>query len=399
MYKFTLLFLSIITLCFASCKPVEPEETLILSVASISASALNNSYEVNVTTTAKDFTVTSDSAWCIVTPDISKMTFSIVLAANNINTIRKTKVKVTAGTKSALVSITQAAGVFVPVVLTPTKRDSLALLSLNTGTTKWNTAQSLNTWAGVKVELVLGYRRVTELNIPATNVITGAISDSIKNLTQLIYLDISGNNLSGTIPTLSGLNNLIVLDMKNNKLSGNVPALPVSLAYLSLGQNNLSGTLPIQIKDLTLLMILDLGLNDLTGTVPAEWSSLFKIKYFYLYGNKLSGTIPIFLSSFVKMEALALDYNQLTGSIPTGIGSLTTLQKLTLQQNKLTGVVPADLLSNPNWSTWSSTVLPQQDGITLSGAPAGAKAFKIGNEKETIPVYNLPDKRLFNKLQ
>jgi hypothetical protein len=120
------------------------------------------------------------------------------------------------------------------------------------------------------------------------------------------------------------------------------------------------------------------------------------LKYFYLYGNVLTGSIPTYIATYSKLEALALDYNQLTGSIPTGIGSLTTLQKLTLQQNKLTGAIPADLLGNANWATWSATVTPQQNGVTLSGPPAGIKAS--GNINKLISkkqIYPLPDKKQF----
>jgi hypothetical protein len=388
------LFLTLIGISLNSCKQPEPEETLPVSVASISASAGKNTYEVSVTTTAADFTVIADSSWCTITTNVANKSFSISIAANNNNVIRKTKISVTTTKKTATISLTQAAGVYTPIVLTPTQRDSIALVKLNTGSTKWDITKAFNTWAGVKVELIDGYWRVVELDIHSLNYTTGTITDSIKNLTELQYLDMSGSNLGGAIPSMTTLSKLIVLDLKNNLLSGSIPTLPNSLSYLSLGQNKLSGTLPVSMKYMSNLMILDLGLNDLTGEIPADWSILTKLKYFYLYGNVLSGSIPNFISSFGKLEALALDYNQLTGSIPSGIGSITTLQKLTLQQNKLTGTIPADLRNNANWATWNATVTPQQNGITLSGAPAGVKSLS-NNYKQTskIQVYLLPNKK------
>jgi Leucine-rich repeat (LRR) protein len=325
------------------------------------------------------------------------MSFSVVVDANNHNAIRNGIIMVTAGTKTVFIPVTQAAGVEVIPIITATMRDSLALIALNTGTTKWVTTESMDKWNGVRLELIAGFRRVTELSIPDASIISGTISDSIMNLTELVYLDLSGNSLTGTIPSLSKLSGLIVLDMKNNKLTGSFPALPASLAYLSLGQNLLSNTLPTHVKDLTSLVVFDLGLNDFTGEIPAEWSSLIKVKYFYLYGNQLSGSIPAYISTFSKMEALALDYNQLTGSIPEGIGSISALQKLTLQQNKLTGTVPADLLNNANWAVWSETVLPQQNGEMLN---TGKKSATISLDQGLISknntksvIYPLPDKR------
>lgn len=398
MNKNILLFFSILLVAFfVGCKPPEPVETLTLSVASISASATHNIYEVKVTTTVADFTVSSDSAWCTVTPNVANKTISIDISVNNVNKNRKAKVTVTAGALTAQVSVTQAAGIFIPIVLTPTQRDSIALINLNTGISKWSKTQTFDTWAGIKVETVDGYRRVIELNLPGTTYITGAISDSIKNLTALQYLDLSGNYLTGSLPVLSSLSKLVVLDLNNNKLTGTISTMPTSLAYLSLGQNNFSGTLPLQLKDLTLLMILDLGLNDLSGSIPAEWSTLTKVKYFYLYGNQLTDIIPSYISTFSNLIALALDYNQLTGSIPTGIGSISSLLKLTLQQNKLTGTVPTDLINNVNWAGWSATVLTQQNGVTLSGAPAAIKQKNNISNITKTNVYLLPDKRSFYK--
>lgn len=374
---YILITLVITALLTQSCKTPEPEVILTLSVASIGATADLNSYEVKVTTTAPQFTATSDADWCKVTTDVAQKNISISITKNTVSESRKAKVTVTAGTKTATVSVTQAAGVYVPPVYTPTNRDSVALINLNNGTTKWNTAQPFNTWTGVKVEMVNGFRRVTELNLPNTNYVTGAVSDSIKNLTEAMYIDLSTCNLTGSLPALSSLSKLIVLDCKNNKLTGSIPTLPASLSYLSLGQNNFSGSLPVQLKDLTNLIVFDLGLNDFTGAVPVEWSVLTKIKYFYMYGNQLSGSMPSFLATYSKLEALAMDYNQLTGSIPLGIGLIVSLNQLTLQQNKLSGTIPSDLLNNTHWATWSATVIPQQNGVSLSATKSQNQTVKI----------------------
>jgi Leucine-rich repeat (LRR) protein len=397
-HKYISLILVLLPFLWFGCDPkTTKEDILTVSVASISASANSNTYEVKVTTSVKEFEVSSNSVWCTTVSNVANSSFSVSLTANNLDLIRSAIITVTAGTKTVTISVTQEAGEVIVIVITPTMRDSIALIALNTGATKWNTAEPMDKWTGVKLEVISGYRRVTELSVPDNTIITGAISDSIRNLTELVYLDFSGNNLTGSVPDLSGLVKLVVLELKNNKLTGGIPLLPVSLAYLSLGQNTLSGNLPVQINSLTALMVFDLGLNDFTGTIPAEWVNLTKVKYFYLYGNQLSGEIPTYISTFSKMEALALDFNQLSGSIPSGIGLINSLQKLTLQQNKLSGNVPADILNNANWPDWSATVVPQQNGEMLGTGKKATSELKknicISESRDAMKAYPLPDKR------
>lgn len=370
------------------CKPDEPEVALNISVSSINASADQNTYQVNVTTTAQTYSVTSDATWCIPTYDSKIKRFSVKVEKNEQFEVRKAILTIVAATKTVYLNITQAAGV--PPVYTSTKRDSLALIALNNGAVKWDKTVPMDKWKGIKVQKIDGHRRVIELNIPGANIISGSISDSLPNLTALMYLDVAENQLTGTIPTLSDLDKLILIDLKNNKLTGSIPLLPTSLVYVSLGQNNLSGTLPEQIKDLPNLSILDLGLNNLSGEIPAAWNSLSKITYFYLYGNQLTNSIPAFISSYAMLEALALDYNMLTGEIPAGLGNIASLKKLTLHQNLLSGTIPTDLLNNPHWEVWKDFVEPQQNNVVLN-----AKRFKLLNKN--ISVHNLPDKSKFYK--
>lgn len=392
-YKLKYIFFILTVFIFVGCKPDEVEDTLALSIASISASDNDADYNVQVTTTAREFSATSDSEWCIVTLQPTTSSVKISVLKNRISTSRKARITITAGKKTAIVTVNQGASVY-----TTTNRDSVALLALNNGLLKWNALHNMETWEGVKVDFINGVRRVIELNIPQKAYLTGTVSDSIKNLTELRYIDLSGLNITGTLPALSSLSNLLVLDLKNNKLTGTISSLPTSLVYLSLGQNNFNGILPSQIKDLTKLVVLDLGLNNITGEIPTEWSSLVNLKYFYLYGNVLSGSIPTFIALFPKLEALALDYNQLTGTIPVGLGNMANLSKLTLQQNKLTGEVPADLVNNTNWITWSETVINQQNGVVLSHSVTGNRILQQKTKtNRNITVYTLPDKNVFCK--
>ena len=109
----------------------------------------------------------------------------------------------------------------------------------------WNGLTAPCDWYGV---LCTG-GHVTELQLRKNN-LTGTLSRSIINLTELTDLELDGNRLSGNIPALPGaLQSLIV---EGNQLSGRIPALPASLRSLIVGDNQLSGEVPISITSTTI---------------------------------------------------------------------------------------------------------------------------------------------------
>nr|XP_043619150.1 receptor-like protein 7 [Erigeron canadensis] len=82
----------------------------------------------------------------------------------------------------------------------------------------------------------------------SSNKFEGNISESIKDLIGLRFLNLSNNQLSGAIPPFIGkLTNLESLDLSINKLSGMIPQELVQLNFLQVfdvSYNNLSGRIP-----------------------------------------------------------------------------------------------------------------------------------------------------------
>jgi RHS repeat-associated protein len=94
-------------------------------------------------------------------------------------------------------------------------------------------------------------------------------------LTNLGNFVVSNNNLTGSIPPLSGLTNLTEFNSGNNQLTGSIPSLDglTSLKRFIVTSNQLTGIIPLLIN-LTSLENIGLQDNQLTGPVPASPSSL-----------------------------------------------------------------------------------------------------------------------------
>ncbi|XP_074338719.1 MDIS1-interacting receptor like kinase 2-like isoform X3 [Apium graveolens] len=113
-------------------------------------------------------------------------------------------------------------------------------------------------------------------------------------LSELNYLSLSGNSLSGELPYQIGLlSKLTYLSLWGNNLSGKLPyqiGLLLKLMYLSLSGNNVGGKLTCQIGMLSELNYLSLWGNNLSGELPYQIGMLSKLNYLSLRGNSLSGT-------------------------------------------------------------------------------------------------------------
>ncbi|KAH6791269.1 NSP-interacting kinase 1 [Perilla frutescens var. frutescens] len=126
---------------------------------------------------------------------------------------------------------------------------------------------------------------VIGLGSPSQN-LSGSLSPSIGNLTNLQIILLQNNNISGQIPAeLGRLLKLETLDLSNNLFTGSVPPSLghlTSLQYMRLNNNSLSGEIPMSLTNMTRLSLLDLSYNNLSGPVPR-----FPSKTFNVIGNPL----------------------------------------------------------------------------------------------------------------
>ncbi|XP_065626611.1 receptor-like protein EIX2 [Quercus suber] len=87
---------------------------------------------------------------------------------------------------------------------------------------------------------------------------------------------------------------------------------------IDLSSNNLSGSIPSEISILSELCFLNLSRNQLIGKIPEKIEIMKKLESIDLSQIHLSGEIPLSLSSLTFLSHLNLSYNNLSGKIPLG---------------------------------------------------------------------------------
>ncbi|XVF83977.1 hypothetical protein PTKIN_Ptkin16aG0537800 [Pterospermum kingtungense] len=181
----------------------------------------------------------------------------------------------------------------------------------------------------------------------ASTHLSGAIPNSLGNLTMLIQLYLNSNNLQGEIPpSLGKCKNLIALDLSFNNLSGPIPSEIARLSSLSIGlglaSNRLTGVLPLEVGNLRNLGILHVSQNMLYGVIPNDLGNCIMLEMLLMSGNFFYGSIPSSLSSLRRLTNLDISKNNLTGKIPEFLVTFGSLHHLNLSYNNFEGLVPDD---------------------------------------------------------
>ena len=217
--------------------------------------------------------------------------------------------------------------------------------------------------------------RVDRIQIGYQN-LQGTLPPELRNLTQLTRFEVMSNNLTGSLPSLSGLSSLQVLLLHTNNFSSIPPDFftgMTSLTSVSLDTNPFeSWEIPESLKDATSLKefsandanvagkipeffnndvfpgleSLHLAFNYLEGELPLNFSGS-TIRSLWLNGQKsnsrLNGTLSI-LQNMTSLTEIWLHGNSLTGPLPD-LSGMISLEDLSLRDNSLTGVVPPSLVN------------------------------------------------------
>ncbi|KAL0897596.1 hypothetical protein Bca101_081557 [Brassica carinata] len=167
------------------------------------------------------------------------------------------------------------------------------------------------------------------------------------------YLVGSNNKFTGQIPSfICDMRSLITLDLSSNNLNGSIlhcmGNLKSTLSFLNLRQNRLTGSLPN--NTFASLRSLDVGHNRLTGKLPRSLIRFSALEVLNVESNRISDTFPVWLSSLKHLQVLVLRSNEFHG--PIHQASFPTLRIIDISDNQFNGTFPSNYFVN--WSAMSS---------------------------------------------
>ncbi|KAM0917444.1 hypothetical protein ACQ4PT_009514 [Festuca glaucescens] len=280
-----------------------------------------------------------------------------------------------------LMMATAAALVSEAAVLPSLERQARALLAwkatLNNESQdslqSWGNISAPCNWRGIRCGMhKLGRRRPLITSISLRGMRLRATLDSLdfSALRTLTSLDLSHNELTGSIPSSMGLlTELDTMLLHANKIRCSIPpafANLTKLRFLILQENQLSGEIPRQIGKLSNLVSLNLSSNHLVGTIPCEVGHLEHLVELDLSQNVFSGLVSFcplnssiqnsmddFPSQHVpkvnlgNLSILSISRNNLEGPIPKDIMNFFNLKHLDISQNNFSGSIPSQIGSVP----------------------------------------------------
>ncbi|KAL6856060.1 hypothetical protein ACP4OV_018862 [Aristida adscensionis] len=214
---------------------------------------------------------------------------------------------------------------------------------------------------------------------------------------NITSITVNGANLGGQLGnTLANFTSLITLDLSSNNIGGTIPdGLPVTLQRLFLSANQLSGNIPNTLSSLTLLTSMSLNNNHLVGEIPDVFSTLTVLANLDFSSNNLTGPLPPSMGNLTQLTSLHIQDNQLSGTLD--VLQDLPFQDLNIENNLFSGPVPVKLLNLPNFkkdgNPFNTSIAPSAQP-PVSAAPSPSVSPSIGHAppKEPANTSNPPER-------
>ncbi|KAG8069956.1 hypothetical protein GUJ93_ZPchr0006g40873 [Zizania palustris] len=173
-------------------------------------------------------------------------------------------------------------------------------------------------------------------------------------------------NLGGQLGSLGKFTSITTIDLSNNNIGGTIPEdLPVTLQRFFMSDNQLTGSIPVTLSNLQSLTAMSLNGNHLDGKLPDAFDSLTSLVNFDISSNNFSGPLPTSLGSMSSLTTLHMQDNQLSGTL--NVLQDLPLKDLNIENNLFSGPVPPKLLSVPNFKKDGN---PFNTSIAPSASPS-----------------------------
>ena len=207
-----------------------------------------------------------------------------------------------------------------------------------------------NNLVGTLPQSLWRLRNLQGLCLGGNGELQGEISKIVsENMTNLLQLGLSSNNLSGRIPgkKIVRMKSLVAIQLGSQTGEGLTGEIPqdvgnlTDLQILSLGGNKLNGSIPKSIAKLKKLWFLDLTRTQYLQGGFQNLLNLSSLRFMHFSYSGLSRKLPKdFGTYFPGLIECLLAGNHFSEEIPSSIGKMKNLLHLDLANNNFSGLIP-----------------------------------------------------------
>ncbi|KAM6570792.1 hypothetical protein CsatB_018777 [Cannabis sativa] len=210
--------------------------------------------------------------------------------------------------------------------------------------------------------LITGFHNYTTI-LPWSNLLTFYMQSNLLQgelpipPSSIIHYDVSNNILSGQISSsICNLSSILVLELSNNNLSGEFPlcsdsGISDSILVLNLRNNSFHGTIPLQCQQKSELRMVDFSHNHFQGKLPQPFTTCMNLEYVDFSFNQLSDEFPTWLGSFPRLKVILIRENKFHGVIKksqNNTSEFPMLQIIDMSNNYFTGALPSEYMLSWN---------------------------------------------------
>ncbi|KAK6141792.1 hypothetical protein DH2020_024467 [Rehmannia glutinosa] len=221
-----------------------------------------------------------------------------------------------------------------------------------------------------------------------------------ENENRVLNIRLPNMGLRGEFPQgIIGCESLTGLDLSNNNINGTIPnnisRLIAFVTTLDLSSNWLSGEIPVDLANCSYLNVLRLDNNQLTGQIPPQIGQLNRMKTFTVTRNRLSGQVPVFVNSTIPAESYADNAGLCGDPLPRCRGPSRKTHTPTIIGAAIGGITIAALgvIIGMFFLRKASRKKKEEDPLGNKWARniKGAKHFKLSMFEKSVSKMSLSD--------